>query len=123
MIASALLGIGVAALLSGFRSAVSLEAHQERVSTALHVGEGVMESLLLRYRDDPDLTVSPGTKPSTPLRFDAAGMPVPAGGVYSVTWQVSAGPLNGSRKLDVTVNWQESGFAGQQTLALTTHRN
>jgi prepilin-type N-terminal cleavage/methylation domain-containing protein len=123
VIASALLGIGVAAVVTGYRSAASLEAHQERVSTALHVAEGVVESLLLRYRDDPDIAVSTTSHPSTPLTFDAAGTPVATGGLYAATWRASAGPVAGSRKLDVVVTWQEPGFTGRQSLALTTHRN
>lgn len=123
MIASALLGIGVAAVVSGYRSATNLESHQERVSTALHVAEGVVESLLLRYRDDPDISISTTSHPSSPLRFDADGTPVATGGLYAATWRASAGPVTGSRKLDVVVTWQEQGFAGTQSLALTTHRN
>lgn len=123
VIASALLGIGVAALLTGYRSAASLEAHQERVSTALHVAEGVVEALLLRYRDDPDLAISTTPHPATPLKFDVAGTPVATAGFYAATWRASAGPIPGSRKVDVVVTWQESALAGTQSLALTTHRN
>jgi hypothetical protein len=123
LIASALLGIGVTAVVSGFKSAATLEAHQGRVTTALHVAEGVIESLLLRYRDDEQLATSSASQPPTPLRFDATGSPVTTGGVYSATWRASAGPIAGSRKIDVVVTWQESGFAGTQSVALTTHRN
>jgi len=123
LIASALLGIGVTAMVSGYRSATSLEAHQEKVSVALHVGERVVEELLLRYREDVDIAVDGAVRPTPPLRFGADGTPVTTGGLYSVTWRATPGPVSGSRKLDVTVNWTEQAFTGAQSLVLTTHRN
>jgi prepilin-type N-terminal cleavage/methylation domain-containing protein len=123
LIAAALLGAGVAAVISGYRSAVNVEAHQERVTTALHVAESTIEMLLLRYRDDNELQVKSTPYPATPLRFNAQGAPVADGGVFGVTWLISAGPMRGSRRLDVTVSWLDAGFMGTQTLTLTTYRN
>jgi prepilin-type N-terminal cleavage/methylation domain-containing protein len=123
LVASALLGIGATAMITGYRTATSLEAHQEKVSVALHVAERVVEELLLRYRDDADLAVDGASHPASPLRFGADGRAVDSGGLYRVTWRSTVGPVVGSRKLDVTVAWNEPPFTGEQSLVLTTHRN
>jgi len=123
LIASALPWFGVTAMISGYRTASSLEAPQEKISVALHVGERIIEELLLRYRDGVDIAVGNNVRPAPPLRFGADGTPVPAGGLYSVTWRATPGPVSGSRKLDDTATWTEQAFTGAQPLVLAAHRN
>lgn len=117
MIASALLGIGLAAMMTAFGQATALESHQERVTAALHLAEGQLENLLLRYPDSPDLDVA--THP--PLGFTADGTPTTTAPYFNLEWTVSAGPIPRTRRVQVTVTWTEP--RGAQTLSLATHRS
>jgi prepilin-type N-terminal cleavage/methylation domain-containing protein len=117
MIASAMLGVGLAALMTAYGQATSLESHQERVTAALHLAEGHLENLLLRYPDSPDLSAS--THPT--LGFTADGTPTASAPFFNLTWTVSPGPIPRTRRIDVTVTWTEP--RGPQTLSLSTHRS
>jgi prepilin-type N-terminal cleavage/methylation domain-containing protein len=117
MIASAMLGIGLAALMTAHGTAAGLSTHQERVTAALHLAEGQMENLLLRFPDSSDLSVGAAHGPIT---FSSAGQPTGTP-FYSLSWTVSPGPIPRTRRVDVTVNWTEGQRA--QTLTLTTHRS
>lgn len=118
IIAAALLGIGIAGVLSAYSTATHLDNHQHRVSDALHIGEGVVEELLLLQNTDADLSAST----HGPLRFDVNGNRVASGGFFQVTWTVSAGPHPRARKLDVRVAWNDQLGSGQ-SLTLSTHRS
>jgi len=118
MIASAMLGIGVAALLTAYGTASGLGGHQERVTGALHVAEAQMENLLLRFPDSPDLSTGSA---HGPLTFARTGQPTgPA--FYTLTWTVAPGPIPRTRRIEVTGTWAE-GQRGAQTLSLVTHRS
>ena len=117
MIASSLLGIGLAAVMTAYSSATGIEAHQERVSAALHLAEGQLEDLLLRYPDDEDLdTVTHAAR-----HFTIEGSPVSTPSFFELTWTVAAGPIPRTRRVTVDVRWPEA--RGQQTITLTTHRS
>ena len=118
MIASAMLGIGLAALVTAIGTASSLGSHQERVTAALHLAEGQMEELLLRFPDAPDLRT--GTAHG-PLGFTSAGERTTSKPYYTVTWQTSPGPIARTRRLEVTISWLEGVRA--QTLTLASHRS
>jgi len=117
MIASAMVSIGLAAVLTAYGSANSLELHQ--VTSAMHLAEGRLEELLLQFPDSEDLKA----KDHTPLRFKADGTATttPAAVFFSVDWTVSPGPIPRTRRLDVTVTWGED--RGPQQLTLSTHRS
>lgn len=122
MIASALLSIGMAAILTAFSSASSLNTHQERVTIGMHLSEARMEELLLLYPDDDELS----TAVHTPLPYTRAGAPTTTGATgtnaafYLVGWTVSAGPMPRTRRIDVTTTWKESGRP--QRVQFTSHR-
>jgi hypothetical protein len=116
MIASSLLGIGLAAMMTAYGQATSLESHQERVTAALHLAEGQLENLLLRYPDSPDLALT--DHPA--LTFAADGTPSTTP-FFEVGWAVTAGPIPRTRRIEVTVTWNEP--RGPQTLTLATHRS
>ena len=122
MIASALLSVGMAAILTAFSSASSLGAHQERVTTAMHLAEARMEELLLLYPDDADLAAT--THAAVPYRRDGNLTTAGATGVnapyFQVSWVIAAGPIPRTRRIDVTTSWVESGAA--QRVAFTSHR-
>lgn len=117
MIASAMLGIGLAAVMSAYGSAASLESHQERVTSALHLAESRMEDLLLLYPDASELTAAT----HGPLGFTRDGAPAATTPFFQVGWTVSAGPIPRSRRLEVTVTWAEP--RGAQSLTLVSHRS
>jgi len=117
MIASSLLGIGLAAMMTAYGQATSLESHQERVTTALHLAEGQLENLLLRYPDSPDLAQTGHTA----LTFAADGTPSPPTPFFRLEWAVMAGPIPRTRRIMVRVTWNEP--RGPQTLDLSTHRS
>ncbi len=116
MIASAMLSIGLAAVMTAYGSASSLESHQEKVTQAMHLAEARMEELLLMYPDDADL----GIAANTGSPFNAQGNP---GGTafYTVGWTVAAGPIARTRRLEVRVSWTEP--RGAQQLVLVSHRS
>jgi prepilin-type N-terminal cleavage/methylation domain-containing protein len=118
MIASAMLGIGLAALVTAYGTASGLESHQERVTAALHVAEGRMEELLLRFPDAADLRTGPT---HGPVGFTSTGEPTTTNPYYTVTWQTSPGPIARTRRLEVKVSWQEGLRA--QSLTLASHRS
>ena len=116
MIASAMLSIGLAAVMTAYGSAASLESHQEKVTQAMHLAEARMEELLLMYPDDAQL----GIGVNTGSTFNADGNP---GGTafYTVGWTVAAGPIARTRRLEVRVTWVET--RGAQELVLVSHRS
>lgn len=118
IIAAALLGIGVAGILSAYSTATSLDNHQHRVSSALHVGESVVEELLLLQQTDADLTS--GTH--GPRAYDVDGNRVTSGGFYNVNWVVGPGPHPRARKIEVRVTWSDR-VGASQVLSLLTHRS
>ncbi len=121
MIASALLSVGMAAILTAFSSASALNSHQERVTVAMHLTESRMEELLLLYPDDDDLA----TSAHTAATYTRDGRPTTSGATglnaayYSVGWVVDAGPLARTRRLNVTTTWNEASL---QRVSFTTHR-
>jgi hypothetical protein len=117
MISSAMLAIGLSAVMSAYGTASSLEAHQERVTQALHLAEARMEELLLMYPDDADLAVATyvGTG------FKADGTPTTTSPLFTVGWAVGPGPVARIRRLEVKVTWAEP--RGAQQLVLVSHRS
>jgi prepilin-type N-terminal cleavage/methylation domain-containing protein len=118
MIASSLLGIGLAAVMTAYGSVSALEAHQERVSAALHLAEGQLEELLLRYPDDDDLDEDD----HGPQHYTIDGTPVTSPAFFQLSWDVQPGPIARTRRVSVEVRWSEQQ-RGTQTITLTTHRS
>jgi prepilin-type N-terminal cleavage/methylation domain-containing protein len=118
MIASAMLGIGLAALLTAFGTASGLETHQERVTAALHLAEGRMEELLLRFPDSPDLRTGVA---HGPVGYTSLGDATTTNPFFQVTWRASAGPIARTRRLEVKVTWKEG--PRDQSLTLASHRS
>ncbi len=117
IVASSLLGIGLAAVMTAYGSVTALEAHQERVSAAMHLAEGHLEALLLRYPDDEDL----GANGHGPEHFTIDGSATAAPGFFVLTWNVDAGPIARTRRITVDVSWTE--LRGTQKISLATHRS
>ncbi|HEY1097607.1 MAG TPA: prepilin-type N-terminal cleavage/methylation domain-containing protein [Myxococcota bacterium] len=123
MIASTLLGIGLAAVLTAMSSASSLNAHQDRMTMGMHLAEARMEELLLLYPDAEAL--ESGTHPPVVFTKNGRATTSSATGTnapfFSVEWAIAAGPIPRTRKLDVTVRWREP--TGDQRVTFTSHRS
>ncbi len=106
MASSAILALGMAAVVSLFANLTFAYSHQRMQVQALHVGEGVLEDLLLRYANDNDLKPGPHIGPG----FNVDG--TPGGTFYTTSWSVTAGvPIPNAREVVVTVSWSEQGIS------------
>lgn len=115
MVASVLFLVTLAGVISSFHAATRLFAHYEAETSALAIGESVMEDLLLRGRGDP-LLVDGST---TTFTVDEDGTPS-AGGRFTVTWTVTgATPLDGLRTIDLRITWADGA---NRQVRLTTVR-
>ncbi len=117
MLASAILLIGIAGLVSGLSSANVTSSHQRYMTQALHICEANTEALLLRTAGDAVLA----SGSHGPLLFDMNGAKVASGGVFAVTWTVAGDvPIGGMKRLSVTTTWTEN--SGEKSVSLTTDR-
>lgn len=119
MISASLLAVAMTAIVSLLVNLQENYRHQRLVAQALHVAEGSMESLLVRYADDAELGTGAHVGPS----FGVDGQ---AGGTFFTTsWNVTDNvPLSGLRRVTITVQWMERGALGPRVrrLQLTTVR-
>jgi prepilin-type N-terminal cleavage/methylation domain-containing protein len=114
MVSASLLAVGMVGFLSLFSNIAATYEHHRHLTEALLVGEAAMERGLVLYADDAELAFG-----NHPLgTFNGVG--TPAVGPYTVAWDVSAGPLTGTRALVVTVSWTERGTP--RSIALRTVR-
>jgi prepilin-type N-terminal cleavage/methylation domain-containing protein len=123
MIATTLLGVGVAATLASVDAVRVVAQRSRHMTQAVHVAESVAESMLALEQADDDLDAGAHINP--PRRFDAVGQEVDPGdttrGIYIVTWDVFANtPIEGLRRVTITVDWETVDGAGFTTL--TFHR-
>lgn len=134
MAASAIFGVGLAAIFSAFATATAMYEHQRHMTFAIHLTEAKMEELLLRPSSDNELVA--GTV-FGPAWFDGRGFPAAAGcpgatsGTpaesttcrYRVTW--SSAPVAGLkvslRDTTVTTSWNEHGVL--KVASFSTQRN
>jgi prepilin-type N-terminal cleavage/methylation domain-containing protein len=115
MVSVGILAVGIAATLSTFSSLLATHEHQENATVALHVAEGTMEELLVRYADDAELASGPHTG-ATYSREGNAG-----GSFFATDWEVALGrPFAGAREVTVRVRWTERGVA--KSLSIRTVR-
>ena len=106
MISAAILAVGMSGIISLYSSLQDNYKHQRLLSQSLHIAEGTMEDLLVRYADDVALEAGSHTGPS----FAISGKP--GGTFFSTSWVVTDGvPFSGARQITVTVAWTENGRA------------
>ncbi len=132
MIASAIFGVGLAAVFSSFSTAAVQFEHQRHTTYALHLAEARLEELLLRLPSDSELklgtTFGPvwydqrGFPSSSSCPTSTTGLP-PASPEcrYRVTWVSRAGGIAAIREVTVTAAWNER--EAERSLALLTQRN
>lgn len=121
MVAGAVFLLSVAGTLSVVSSAHLQYQHQRNLSVATHVGEALMEELLLGYTTDNTL-FSAGIH--GPRYYDKKGLSIATAtnSKYSATWTVTGdAPITGVRTIRVTVRWQERGFT--KSLRFITYRS
>jgi Tfp pilus assembly protein PilV len=107
MASASLLAVAMTAIVSLLVNLQESYRHQRLVAQALHVAEGSMEELLVRYADDVQLRPGVHTGPS----FGVDGQ---AGGAFFTTsWSVIDGvPFTGLRRVTITVQWTETSAMG-----------
>lgn len=90
--------------------------HQHHLAQATHVGQALLEDLMLAYDSDPDL--APGAHVA---EFDANARRL-AGGTYTANWSVTQdAPFPKIRTIAVTLTWLEKGVS--RSAQFTTYRN
>jgi Tfp pilus assembly protein PilV len=116
MLAGSILLMGLGGVVSALGSGQAVNTHTHAVSTAVLVGERAMERLLLLPTGHSELSTTishTGATYGSHAQLDATG-------IYTPTWNVSAGPIDGTLRIDVTVSWPER--SGTKSLTLTTYR-
>lgn len=117
MVASAILLVGIAAVVSALSISTRTAAHQRHVTQALHVTENLMEGLLLANAGHATLD----TGDHGPRWFNDVGEETDAASTYEVRWSVEANkPIEGMKRLTVTTRWKEE--ARERAVSLTTDR-
>ena len=105
------------ALVSGYVHIEHLNAHQRHTTHGIHIGQGMMEELLLLKRDNANL--NPGSAFTRVVNKEGA---IAAGGLYTVTWETTPNnPISGVNRVDVSVGWTE--IQGPRSVTLFTYRN
>lgn len=107
MVSAGLMGIGFAGVVGAVSSASAQMEHQRHVTQAVHAAESMMEDLLTRRRNDPDLAI--GTVSDGP-DFNEVAERRPTGR-YQTSWNVVAesGALDQLKRIELTVSWDERG--------------
>lgn len=117
MVAVALFAVGLAALFQCFHLGGKTARHERLMATAVHVAEQVMEDMLQRHIDDPDL------KNGRLFCFDTVGQAVTdcfADDVFEVMVELTDTEVPGLFTLKTTALWREQGARHQ--LSFTTRR-
>jgi prepilin-type N-terminal cleavage/methylation domain-containing protein len=115
MIAGSLLAVGITATLASFDSVRNVASRNRHMTQALHAAESVAESMLAL--EQADAALAAGVHVTPPRRFDAVGQEVDptdtTRGIYVVSWEVVPNtPIEGLRRVTVTVDWQTGEGAG-----------
>jgi prepilin-type N-terminal cleavage/methylation domain-containing protein len=123
MVASTLLGVGITATLASVDSVRATAVRNRHMTQAVHAAESVAESMLALEQSAEEL--DDGPHQTSPRRFDVVGQEVEptdtVRGLYAVTWDVAANtPIEGIRRITITVSWQ--GVEGAGSTTLTLHR-
>jgi Tfp pilus assembly protein PilV len=119
MVSASLLAVAMTAIVSLLVNLQETYGHQRLVAHALHVAEGSMEGLLVRYADDAELGTGVHAGPSFGVDGRAGG------NFFTTSWQVVDNvPFAGLRRVTLTVQWMERGALGPRVrrLQLTTVR-
>lgn len=116
MLAGSILLLGLGAVVSALSSGQAVNTHTARVSAGVLVAERNLERLLLLPAGHADLSTATshtGATYGTTGALDGAGP-------FTPTWQVSAGPIDGTVRINLTVTWMER--AQTRSVQLTTFR-
>lgn len=118
MISGSILLIGLAGMITALTANLHLQEHSRHMTAAIHIGEGVMEELVLLYPTDADLSAGAhGPRYFSRTGTELSSTPAP----YQVNWTVTEGdPIAGIRRIGVTVSWTES--IGDRSVSFATWR-
>ena len=116
-IAGALLGIGVAGIISSWATTTGIIEHQRRFAEGTNLSRTALEQLLLLPSNSADL--SPGTH--TLPTWDAFGQPAAGATAFTTSYEVHADtPTDGFIEIVVTTSWTER--SGTRSTSFNTYR-
>jgi type II secretory pathway pseudopilin PulG len=116
-VAAALLGVGVAGIISGWSTTTGVIEHQRRFTDATNLTRTALEQLLLLPPDTDDLAPGPHTLPT----WDAFGRPASGPSSYTTTYVVDDDtPPRGFIQITVTTTWTER--FGERSTSFNTYR-
>jgi hypothetical protein len=116
LVVGTLLLVALENTMAAVSASSDLTGHEKRMTEALHVGQGLMEDLMLAYDTDANLTAGAHS-----AQYDTDGTPV-AGGMYTANWVVTPdSPYPNVRTIEITLSWTEKGTA--RVTVFTTYRN
>ena len=117
LVSAAIAAVAISASLQGFVSMRQVHGSHIARTTAQVLAEDQIEELLVRFRDDADL--STGTW--GPITHDRQGLPTGGTPYFTTTWTVQENvPVDGVRRITVTVRWSKDGKS--EELSLQTER-
>jgi type II secretory pathway pseudopilin PulG len=117
-IAAALLGVGVAGIISGWSTTTGIIEHQRRFTDATNLTRTALEQLLLLPPNSVELA-PPG--PYTLPTWDAFGRPAAGSSSYTTSYVVAGDtPAPGFIEVTVTTTWTER--FGARSTSFNTYR-
>ena len=118
MISGVILLVGLAGMMAALKSDLNLQEHARHMTAAIHLGEAVMEELVILNSGSAEL--AGGSHGPRYFSRDARETGLSTS-PYAVSWRVTEGnPIVGIRRVEVIVRWKES--LGNRSLTLATWR-
>lgn len=118
MVSGVILLLGLAGILVGISTSRVQYSHQRHMTQALQIAESVIEELLVRSKESPDLAAGQHDGPS----FEVSGARAEGDGFFDTIWIIDPEPLPevpGIRRVTVTVSWE----GALRPVSLSTFRN
>jgi hypothetical protein len=108
----AILGLMTYTTMIGAAQTENQDNHQQQLTSAITLGERIMEELFLEAQGGPDLT--PGVHSRI---FSFSGAPVVSNGVYTATWTITNDlPISEVSQIKLQVIWLEGGASREISL-------
>lgn len=113
LIAITILAIGLLALAQMQITSIQGNAFSGRTTDATTLAQDALEQLMALDYTDADL--DDGSHPPE-SQAEVSGTQVVQGVTYTISWEVTDGPIDDTKNIDMTVTWSEGGR--QRTLSM-----
>jgi len=97
--AGVMLGVGLTAIFSSFATFAALAKTTDRMTTATAIANGLLEDFAVDSTIDARLAGAGGSYLADDFGRDSGS------GSYTVSWDVTPGPITELKRVDVTVRW------------------